>query len=207
MTILDKLASSLNRSDEIPNQELARELVEANDQDGIRKIAENLWTRQSAIRSDCIKVMYEIGTLKPELIAEFAPDFIQLLRSRENRMVWGAMYALAAIAPIKADELYTAVPVIIKAMEQGSVITIDNGVKALARIAAHKESYQKEITPYLLEHLRKCRTKEVPQHAESTRIAISGEYVDPYRQILLERSKDMTPPQAQRIKKILKSLT
>lgn len=206
MTILDKLASSLNRNDEVPNQELAHELVEANDQDGIREIAGYLWNKKAAVRSDCIKVIYEIGALKPELIAEYVPDFVRLLHSRENRMVWGAMYALAAIAHLKADELYPSVPAIMKAMEQGSVITIDNGVKALAKIAAHKASYQKEIVPYLLQHLRQCRTKEVPQHAESTRIAISGEFVDPFRQILLERIQDMTPPQAQRIKKILKSL-
>lgn len=206
MSILDKLACSLNRSDEVPNQELARELVAANDLDGIREVARNLWNTKTAVRSDCIKVMYEIGALKPELIAEYAPDFVKLIHSRENRMVWGAMYALAAVARLKADELYPYVPAIIKVMHQGSVITIDNGVKTLAGIAAHNARYQKEIVPYLLQHLRTCRTKEVPQHAESTRIAISCEFIDPYRQILLERMQDMTPPQAQRIKKILKSL-
>lgn len=206
MSILEKLACNLNRNDEVPNQELARELVETGNQDGIREIAENLWNKKSAIRSDCIKVMYEIGALKPELIAEYSSDFVRLLLSRENRMVWGAMYALAAIAPIKTEELHSSVPAVIKAMEQGSVITIDNGVKLLAAIAAHSESYQKEIVPFLLEHLRKCRTKEVPHHAESTRIAISGEFIVSYKQILLDRIQDMTPPQAQRVRRILKSL-
>jgi hypothetical protein len=207
MSVLEKIASSLGRNDELPNQELARELVAGNDTEGVREIAENLWNNKTAVRSDCIKVIYEIGALKPELIAEYYPNFLRLLISRENRMVWGAMYALAAVAHLKADELYRSVPAIKKAMEQGSVITVDNGVKALAAIAAYNADYQKEIAPYLLEHLRKCRTKEVPQHAESTLIAISCEFVAPYRQILLERMEEMTPPQAARIRKILKSLS
>ncbi len=207
MSALEKIASSLGRNDELPNQQLARELVEVSDAEGIREIAENLWNKKTAVRSDCIKVIYEIGALKPELIAEYYPDFLRLLISRENRMVWGAMYALAAVAPLKADELHRSVPAIKKAMEQGSVITVDNGVKALAVIAAHHADYQREIVPYLLEHLGKCRTKEVPQHAESTLIAISDEFVASYRQILLERMEEMTPPQSARIRRILKSLS
>lgn len=206
MSILDRLASSLGRNDEVPNQDLARELVNSNDIDGIREIAQNIWNRKTAIRSDCIKVIYEIGALKPELIADFYPDFVRLLISRENRMVWGAMYALAAISRIKADELYPFIHNIKKAMEQGSVITIDNGVKALAGIASHNSSYQKEIVPYLLRHLGKCRTKEVPQHAESTLSAISGEFVEPFRQVITNRMAEMTPTQAQRVRRILRSL-
>jgi hypothetical protein len=206
LSILDRLACSLGRNDEVPNQELARELVDSNDTDGIREIAQNLWNRKIAIRSDCIKVIYEIGALKPELVADYAADFVRLLISRENRMVWGAMYALAAISRIKADELYPFVHNIKKAMEQGSVITVDNGVKALAGIASHNSVYQKEIVPYLLLHLGKCRTKDVPQHAESTLVAISGEFVDAYREVIIKRMKEMTPPQAQRIRRIMRSL-
>jgi hypothetical protein len=206
MPFLDKLACRLGRQDEIPNQELARELVDTENMEGIQEIAANLWNKQSAIRADCIKVIYEIGALRPDLISNYAPDFIKLLVSRNNRMVWGAMYALAAISKIKADELVQAVPVIKKAMEQGSVITVDGGVKTLAGIASQNNEYQKEIVPYLMQHLTKCRTKEVPQHAESTLEAISGEFIDPFREVLFTRMKEMTTPQTQRIRRILKNL-
>ena len=43
MSVLDRLASSLHRRDEVPNQELARDLSAKKDKAGIREIAENLF--------------------------------------------------------------------------------------------------------------------------------------------------------------------
>ena len=38
MTVLDKLASALNRRDEVPNQELAKQIVNKNDKKAVKKI-------------------------------------------------------------------------------------------------------------------------------------------------------------------------
>ena len=206
MGALEKIGFYLDQRDEVANQVLARELAENGDTTGIAEIAQNLWNKKEAIRADCIKVLYEVGFLKPELIAPYLEDFLRLLVSRNNRLVWGGMYALACIAPLKADELFPHVREIEKAMDQGSVITVDNGVKTLAGIAASKAEYQASILPYLLEHLAKCRTKEVPQHAESTFPAVSGEFVEPFREVLDKRLDDMTQSQAARIRKLLKIL-
>ena len=65
MSVLNRLASSLGRHDEIPNQELARNLAAKKDKAGIREIAENLWNKEKNIQADCIKVLYEIGYLNP----------------------------------------------------------------------------------------------------------------------------------------------
>ena len=45
MSVLNRLASSIGRRDEIPNQELARDLAARKDKAGIREIAENLWNK------------------------------------------------------------------------------------------------------------------------------------------------------------------
>lgn len=206
MGALEKIGFYLDQRDEVANQVLARELAENGDTTGIAEIAQNLWNKKEAIRADCIKVLYEVGFLKPELISPYLEDFLRLLVSRNNRLVWGGMYALGCIAPLKADELFPHLREIEKAMNQGSVITMDNGVKTLAGIASAKPEYQVAILPYLLEHLSKCRTKEVPQHAESTFPAVSGEFVEPFREVLEKRIVDMTPPQAARIRKLLKIL-
>jgi hypothetical protein len=42
MSVLNKIAFFQNRCDEVPNQQLAKELSEAEDKVGIREIAENL---------------------------------------------------------------------------------------------------------------------------------------------------------------------
>ena len=105
MSVLGKIAFYRNRRDEVPNQELAKELAETENREGIREITQNLWHKNKSVQSDCLKVLYEIGYLKPDLISEYVNDFLKLLKSKNNRMVWGSMIGLATIAEIKSKEI------------------------------------------------------------------------------------------------------
>ena len=173
MSALQRIAYYQDRRDEVPNQELAKELVAKKDRKGIREIAENLWNENPNVQSDCLKVLYEIGYLEPKLVAPYVDDFLKLLHSRNNRLVWGAMIALSTVADLKADAIYPHVEEIEQVMDQGSVITKDNGVRVLALVAAQKAAYSKGIFPYLLHHLETCRPKDVPQHAEKAAVAVN----------------------------------
>src|SRR5262245_20438651 len=119
MTVLNKIAHLQGRRDEVPNQELARELAAAKDLAGIREIADNLWNRDKNIQSDCLKVLFEIGALDPQLIAPYADDFLKLLSGANNRLVWGAMTALAAIAAVEPGRLFARKAAIIHAIDEG----------------------------------------------------------------------------------------
>ncbi len=206
MSVLKRLACMQGRKDEIPNQELARELASNADKAGIREIVENLRNEDKNIQFDCIKVLYEVGYLKPELIADYVPEFAQLLSSRHNRLVWGGMIALSTVYELRPKEMFENVEKIMQAMASGSVITVDNGVKVLARVAGAKEEYGKKIFPYLIEHLRCCRPKEVAQHAESILCAVNAENKKQYLAVLAERQEKLAPAQAARIKRIFKVL-
>ena len=206
MSVLEKIAYLQNRRDEVPNQELAKELVHERNAEGIKEIAGNLFNKNEDIQSDCIKVLYEAGYMEPEMIADYAGDFLRLLRSRNNRLVWGAMLALSTITGIKADEIYVNLDVILKILKDGSIIAVDNAVKVLAAIAAQKDEYNKEIFPFLLEHLSKCRPKEVGQHAESTFPAVNDENRDEFIKVLEKREDSLTSAQLARIKKLYKKL-
>src|SRR5215211_7819929 len=104
MSVLNRLASALERNDEVPNQLLAKEIAEAEDTAAVQELINHLTDPSKAIQSDCIKVLYEIGALKPELLANgvAVEAFIRLLSSRNNRLVWGGMTALGAIADRQA---------------------------------------------------------------------------------------------------------
>ena len=97
-----EIAYHKNIRNEIPNQELAKKLVESNNAEGIKEIAQYLWDKNRSITSDCIKVLYEIGYINPGLIGDYVDDFLKLLESKINRMVWGGMIALSTIAELKA---------------------------------------------------------------------------------------------------------
>ena len=204
MSVLNKIAFYQNRRDEIPNQEVAQALAQTRNQADIREIAEALWNKDPNIQSDCLKVLYELGYLAPELIADYANDFIKLLKHHNNRMVWGGMIALSTVADLKAAEIFPHVDEIVQAMKTGSVITIDNGVKTLALIASHEDEYRKVIFPILLDHLQNCRPKEVPQHAEKSLPAITADNKSDFIHVLEKRLEDMTASQAARLKKIIK---
>lgn len=206
MSVLDRIAYLQGRRDEVPNQELAGELVGSNDSAGIKEVAENLFNKDDNIRNDCIKVLYEVGYIKPEMISSYALDFIRLLKGRNNRMVWGAMLALSTIATLRADELYKNLEILLKTMEEGSVIAVDNAVKVLAAIASVSDEYNKAIFPHLIAHLGKCRPKEVGQHAESTFIAVNRENRAEFKQTLTDREDSLTSAQLARIRKLYKKL-
>jgi hypothetical protein len=201
---LNKIAFHQNRRDEVPNQEVARELAQSRNQADIREIAEALWDKNPNTQSDCLKVLYELGYLAPELIADYTDDFLSLLKHRNNRMVWGGMIALSTVADLKAAEIFPHVNEIVQVMEKGSIITMDNGIKALALVASQKDEYRKVIFPTLLDHLKTCRPKEVPQHAEKSLPAVTPGNKSDFVHVLEKRLEDMTASQAARLKKIIK---
>ena len=206
MSALHRIAYYQNRRDEAPNRELAKELAAEKDRKGIREIADNLWSKNAQIQSDCLKVLYEVGYLRPKLVAPYAEDFLKLLHSRNNRLVWGAMIALSMVADQRADTIYPHVAEIEQVMDQGSVITRDNGVTVLALVAAQKAVYSTTIFPYLLHHLETCRPKDVQQHAEKTAVAVTARNQQEFVAVLKQRLVDLSNSQAARVRKVIRGV-
>lgn len=206
MSVIAKLATSLGTKEEIPNQLLAKEIVQTKDTAAIRELVENLASNDGNIASDCIKTLYEIGYIDPHLVADYSDVFLKLLFSRSNRLVWGAMITLAVIAPLIPQKIFESRDRVTTAMREGSVITIDNGVKVLAHVAAASPVYEQELFPFLLDHLKRCRTKEVPQHAESTLVCVNGSNKEAFSAVLRDRLAEMTPSQAARVKRLVKQV-
>ncbi|MCB9438201.1 MAG: hypothetical protein H6673_14585 [Anaerolineales bacterium] len=206
MSVLNRIASALNRNDEVPNQELAKELVESGDSVGIAELVAALDNPSKAIRNDCIKVLYEIGYLQPELITPHAEAFIQHLHSRDNRMVWGAMTALGMIAPLQAIIIGQHLDEVQRVTEKGSVITQDWGIRVLAAVSAHAPEHEGRIFPFLLNFLQECRPKDVPGHAESCMVAVNSANRAQMVAVLEARLPALTPPQTKRVQKVIRQI-
>ncbi|ODS39538.1 MAG: hypothetical protein A7316_05295 [Candidatus Altiarchaeales archaeon WOR_SM1_86-2] len=204
--MLKKLACMQNRRDDTPNRELARELAEENNIEAVKELAENLYNKDKKIQGDCISVLYWIGTVKPGLIEDHASDFLKLLHSKNNRLVWGSMLALSTIADRKPGEIFYNMDDMVKAIERGSVITVDNGIKTLAIVASVNDEYNRKIFPFLINHLKTCRPKEVPQHSESIFVAVNPKNRKEYTDVLYKRQDILTASQSARIKRLLKRI-
>jgi hypothetical protein len=186
MSIIPKLATSLNRRDEVPNQELASEIVERNDAAAVSELVENLADKNKGIRNDCIKVLYEIGYVKPDLIADHVSKFLRLLDSKDNRLQWGAMTALGCIVRKRPAEIYSALPAIIDAADKGSVITRDNCVNILISLSSI-DKYADKTFPLLLEQMMTCPTNQLPMYAESAIRAVKADKRNRFAKVLFSR--------------------
>ena len=207
MSVIHRLATSLERKDEEPNKELAKIIVDTNNIEGISELIEHLQNNKNRkIQNDCIKTLYEIGNIKPELISEYIKVFVNILMSKNNRLVWGSMIALNTITEIVMDEVYVNLSYIMRAIDKATVITRDAGVSILAKLSAN-EKYAKIVFPLLLEQMKFCPVNQIGQYAEKTLPAINNENKEEFVNVLYEREFDLeTNPQRKRLNKIFNIL-
>ena len=203
--IISQLASSLGQRGEQPNITLAQHIIEGNDHESVKTLVKNLNNKTRAIQNDCIKVLYEIGLQKPELIANYIDNFLELLNSKNNRLQWGGMTALNYISKIKSDEIFSHLPLILEAAEKGSTITRDQAVNILINLTP---SYESEAIPLLFEIISTCPTNQLPMYAERSIPIIPTKNKVDFIQLLMSRMDDVDKEsKRKRIEKIIKRLS
>jgi len=165
MTVLDRLSGAMDRRDEAPNIALAEEIVASGDADAIDELAAAVRSGPARQANDALKVLYEIGARRPELIGRECPVFIEALKSSNNRKVWGAMTALDAVAEQRAATLVGELPAIIAAADRGSVIAKDHCNSILVKLA--RAGYADKAVPILVERLKNAAPNQFPTYAEA----------------------------------------
>ena len=206
MSIVNKLATSLKRRDEVPNQELAKQIAKTNNAKAVTELIENLNNKSKEIQNDCIKVIYEIGVLKPGLIAGYTTELLALLTHKNNRLQWGGMIALDIITPENPAAIYKALPKIIDAADKGSVITNDHCVGILIKLCAVKK-YATDAFALLNERLKKCPTNQLPMYAENTLSVINETNKATFIKTLESRLADIEKETKRvRVEKVIKKL-
>jgi hypothetical protein len=207
LTVLDRLATSLGRRDEQPNQELASEIVISRNAKAVKELVENLSNKDQNIASDCIKVLYEIGERDPTLIKGYAEEFGMVLGSKNNRLVWGGMTALDAVANVNPRGVHDLMGEILAAAEGNLVIARDHAVGILVKLASVKE-YRDEALKSLLDHLRKAPDNQFPMYAEMSEPAFQRDRREDFSKVLRARSKALKKEsQKKRVEKILNRLS
>ena len=111
-----------------------------------------------------------------------------------------------SLGTIKPDEIFKDIDLVLKTIEHGSVITVDNGISVLAVVSSTDGSYEEKIVSYLLEHLSTCRPKEVAQHAERSLITVNANNKKQFKEVILERLDDLTDSQIKRVNKMIKEI-
>jgi hypothetical protein len=206
MSIIPKLATSLGRRDELPNQELAASIVRQTDAAAISELVDNLTGKNKGIRHDCIKVLYEIGYADPRMIAEYLNAFLGLLDSKDNRLQWGGMTAVGCIAKIDPKGVFKHLPTIIAAADKGSVITRDHCVNILIELLA-SPTYANEACAQLERQLTSCPTNQLAMYAERAAPAIPAHRRDAFLELLTSRLDDLPKDSLRkRVEKVIRKM-
>lgn len=205
-SVLNHLACALGRRDEVPNKDLAILLAKRKDKAGAIELVKNLDNKDKNIQSDCIKTLDELSLLAPELVAENSEVFLNLLKSKNNRLQWGAMAVLDNLTDKIPETIYKNLVKIIEAMEKGSVITKDRGMSILIKLCAYKK-HSDQAHELFLEQLLKSPNNQLPMYAEQA-IPILTE---PFRKRFIDILKKRLPgiekaSKQQRVEKVIKSV-
>jgi len=191
MKAIDLIATSLNKRDDKPNQDLAIEIIQAKRNDWVKELVDNLQHEDKNIQSDCIKVLYEIGERgSADMISPYCKNFGDILKSKNNRLVWGSMIALDTITLINPKGVYDLLPLIISTIDNGSVISIDHGVRILAQLSSIAD-YTETTFPLLIEQLKNCPSKQLPMYAEKSMIAINSDNQNQFVDLIQSRISEM----------------
>lgn len=203
-SVIERLASSLGRRDEVSNMELAKQIAESNDIVAVKELIEAVKSKHKDIQNDSIKVIYEIGMIRPALICPYHTVLLDLLSHKNNRLQWGAMTALETITSEIPAQTIEALPAILKATESGSVITRDNAVLILIRLCAYKE-YKEQIFPLLIEQFHTSPVNQLPMYAERAFEVVSRENADLFIQALRQRLPEIDQEsKRKRVEKMIK---
>jgi len=206
MSVINMLSSSQGLKGNEANISLAKGILACDNKVAVKELVENLSNKNKNIQSDCIKTLYEIGYLKPELIANYHGDFIKLLTSKNNRLIWGGMIALSTITDLKHAEIFDSLDIIMETVNKGSVITIDAGIEILARLNKYSK-YFNVTEPLLMEQLWKCPIKQLPMYIEKSITSIRKDNKEIYLTLIERRKKECdNDSQAKRLDKSLNRL-
>ena len=204
--VSDQLANALGRADESRNIAVAEKIASSADKASVKELIELLKHKKTAVRSDVIKVLYEVAERNVDLVLPYTEKILALLEDSNNRMKWGAMTVLAAISNAKPDLITGHLHAILEAMDSGTVITRDNGIIILCN-AANLKSYHADCMELLLEQIENAPVNQVPMYAEKVSEVISQPYLKRFEKVLRSRKDVLDIPSKQkRIEKLLKNL-
>lgn len=207
MSVIPKLASSLDRRDEVPNQELAKQIATKKDKKAVKELIDNLNNKSKDIQNDCIKVLYEVGEINPSLISDYAKEFIALLDNKNNRLQWGAMTAINTITLENPKVIYASLVKIITAADRGSVITKDYGVNILIKLCSLKQ-YADNAFSLLIEQLLSSPTNQLPMYAEKAMPIINDKNKALFIKTLTSRLGDIEKDtKRKRVEKVIKKFS
>ncbi|MGJ8529188.1 hypothetical protein [Maritalea sp.] len=204
MSLADQLACALERNDEEPNIELAKRIAAKSENSAdVLELFGIVANGNKAQKHDAIKVLYEVAAISPGSFDQKTSFLFDLLSTKDNRILWGSLTAIAHIGTAHPGAVFDQLDKILQAAERGSVIAKDRAVEVLVALAGN-EQYRDTAMPKLLTQLKSAAPNQLPMYAEIAANTIPIDQQADMVDVLKNRLPDLpTPAKRKRVEKII----
>lgn len=202
--VLSRLAVSVGRSDEMPNLELAADIVFADDTDAVSLLVAVIERHDDVHAPDAARVIAEVGTRAPDLLLAHADRLVDLIDPARGEMLAFTMLALSPVAPRYAETLWPARDLFWAALSdlsQPAELAQGGAVRLLSAMCAANPDYARTLAGGLVDLLGKCMPKDVAFFAESVLPALGPAHSHRAKPVLDRRLKELTPAEVARLRR------
>jgi hypothetical protein len=202
--LLARLATSVGRSDEMPNLELAADIVFADDADAVSILIAVIERHDDLHAPDAARVVAEVGTRAPDLVLGHAERLIELIDQSRREMLPYTMLALSPVASKHAEALWSSRDLFWQALAdltQPADLAQAGAVRLLASLCAAGPDYARTLAGGLVDLLGKCMPRDVAFFAESVLPALGAAHSHRAKPVLDRRLKELTPAEVARLRR------
>jgi hypothetical protein len=206
--LLSRLAVSMSRSDEMPNLELAADLVLNEDKDSVGILVGVLERHDLEHAADAARVLCEVGIRAPELLLAHAERLLSLCDESQKDVLPFTMYAFSPVAHRHAEALWDMRDLFWSALAdltQPADMAQAGAVRLLSALCAAGPDYARTLAGGLVDLLGKCMPKDVAFFAESVLPALGTAHSHRAKPVLDRRMKELTPAEVARLRRAVRA--
>jgi hypothetical protein len=205
--VLGRLAVAMNRHDDMPNQELAAEIVFHLDGEAVDVLVRSIERGDDIHASDSSRVLCEVGSRDEELLHPVQERLLTMVREGHDEMLPFAMYALSPLCHRVAEHLWELrenLWNVLSDCEEESELGRAAAVRLLGALCASGPDYARTLAGGLVDLLGKCMPKDVALYAESVLPALGTAHSHRAKPVLDRRMKELTPAEVARLRRAVR---
>ena len=202
--LLARLAISVGRRDEMPNLELAADIVFADDTDAVSALIGVIERHDDHHAPDAARVVCEVGNRAPDLLLAHADRLVEMIDVSQKDMLPFTMLALSPVASRHAEALWPSRDLFwqcLADLQTPADVAQAGAVKLLAALCAAGPDYARTLAGGLVDLLGKCMPKDVAFFAESVLPALGAAHSHRAKPVLDRRLKELTPAEVARLRR------
>jgi hypothetical protein len=206
--LLARLATSMNRSDEMPNLEVAADIVFSDDVDSVSMLVSVIERHDTVHAPDAARVLCEVGIRAPHLLEPSSDRLLALCDESQKEVLAYTMYAMSPLAHRYAEHLWDLRDLFwasLADLQTPANMAQAGAVKLLAALCAAGPDYARTLAGGLVDLLGKCMPKDVAFFAESVLPALGTAHSHRAKPVLDRRMKELTPAEVARLRRAVRA--